>query len=141
MTTTNYNMVLEENDHFVKNELLTDKELAAIKWPRRVPKTKAVRVIKDSVYCFFGARFGEVRTFRVSGHCSINPLSPLLIQFSKDSERARLGEFCRPDNFKVYRWQKIKYTKGGEPYVVWHGRHYKLDLFMRMDYPLEPIEY
>ena len=132
-------MVLEENDHFVKNELLTDKELAAIKLEVR-PKTKVVRVIKGSVYRFI-TRFGEVRAFRVNGHCSINPLSPLLIQFSKDSERARLGEFCRPDNFKVYRWQKIKYTKGGEPYVVWHGRHYKLDLFMRMDYPLEPIEY
>ena len=135
-------MVLEENDHFVKNELLTDKELVNLKAKgHEQPKTKAVRVIKDSVHMFFGVRFGEVRAFRVSGHCSINPLSPLLIQLSKDGERARLGEFCRPNNFKVYRWQKIKYTKGGAPYVVWHGRRYHLDLFMRMDYPLEPIEY
>lgn len=139
--TAKYNIVLENNYHFEKNELLTDKELAAIKLEAR-PKTKVVRVIKGSVYRYrFGARFGEVRAFRVSGHCSINPLSPLLIQISDDGEGARLGEFCRPDNFKVYRWQKIKYTKGGAPYVVWHGRRYHLDLFMRMDYLLKPIEY
>ena len=30
---------------------------------------------------------------------------------------------------KNTRWQKIKWTKGGEPYVTRHGERYHLDLF------------
>lgn len=36
------------------------------------------------------------------------------------------------DNEPTKRWQAIKYTKSGDPYITIKGRRYRLDEFMRV---------
>lgn len=52
----NYNIVLRDHDNGVKGELLTDKELERRRRNIKI-ETGKVRVPRDSVYYFFGARF------------------------------------------------------------------------------------
>ena len=129
-------MVLEDYDGFIKDELLTDKELAARKpspHHREPLKTRVVHVFKGSVYWFFGARFGTIRAFRINGVCFRDYYRALYIQVSNDGNMARIAESeGRHAAYKVRRWQTIKYTKGGEPYVTFDGRRYKLDMFLRV---------
>lgn len=48
-----------------------------------------------------------------------------------------LNDSCDAATYKWYgkpsnRWQQIKYTNAGDPYVVIKGRRFKLDEFMRV---------
>lgn len=58
-----YNLVIEkDHDCCPLDELLTDKEKVSIcreRCARRFPKTVKVKVDRDSIYRFFGARFSD----------------------------------------------------------------------------------
>lgn len=67
--TYTYNRVMQETDYCPEGELLTDKELKRINLRQRRdrPKTAKVKVYAESVYVFFGVRFGEVKQYLNTG--------------------------------------------------------------------------
>lgn len=57
------------------------------------------------------------------------------LEISKDCSMARVAYSYQAGHDmqrKIYRWQAIKYTKGGLAYVVCRGRKLSLNMFMRL---------
>ena len=137
-----YNLVVADHDTLPVNSLLTDKELKEINSelpPARRLKTTKVNVYAESCYFFFGVRFGEVRRFIQHAYFCDSAFSALYLEIANSGDAARvMYEYAKSSEEtikKVGRWQQIKYTKKGEPYIVYMGRKYGLDNFLRIDRP------
>lgn len=60
--------------------------------------------------------------------------SAFLLEVSPDGDGARVQRSVQKahgESLSPARWQAIKYTRRGDPYVTYRGRRLHLDLFMR----------
>ena len=137
-----YNLVVADSDPLPVNSLLTDKELKEINDLRPITcrlKTTKVNVHAESCYLSRGVRFGDVRQFTPCAYFCDSAFSALYLEIANSGDAVRvMYEYAKSSEEtikKVSRWQQIKYTKKGEPYIMYMGRRYSLDNFLRIDRP------
>lgn len=68
-----------------------------------------------------------------AAHCD-SIWSAFLLEMSPDGDGARVQRSVQKthgESLSPARWQAIKYTRRGDPYVTYRGRRLHLDLFMR----------
>lgn len=127
--TRTYNIVVKEWAAGPKGELRTDKELA--RWHRRLakkdwPETRRIKVYVDSIYFFFGARFGESAEFEPNGYSVAHTNVFIQIDSTDSQARYKVAE-------KVSPWQAIKTArKDGRNYIRYNNARIYLDEVERL---------
>ena len=68
--------------------------------------------------------------FKTHGIYTLSNTNSLLIELSHCGDGARLK---LSDKNNVGKWQEIKFTKFGDPFVTYYGVKYYLNEFMRIN--------
>ena len=69
--------------------------------------------------------------FRIDGTYCVSTYGGYELEVSRDGSCARVRSDFDGKVSKNPRWQEIKYTKNGEPFVTFYGKRMKLDNFIR----------